>query len=88
MITASIESLAEKLDTLLERTNAGSPRFLPIDAAAAYSGLSECSIRRLISGGKLQGLRPVKGRIVLDRLALDSYVLSCDTRPRTGRGRA
>ena len=60
--------------------------FLTIAAAEKYTGISEESIRRLISAGKLQALRPVRGRIVLDRVALDSFVLGCNARPRTGRG--
>lgn len=61
-------------------------RFLTIDAAATHSGLSPESIRRMISSGKLTPLRPVKGRVLLDRLELESVVRSSDSRPRTGRG--
>jgi excisionase family DNA binding protein len=85
---ATIDDLSSKLDALLERLKDGLPRYLTIGGSAAYTSISEESIRRLIAGGKLTALRPVKGRIVIDRFALDAYVLSCDSRPRTGRGRA
>jgi excisionase family DNA binding protein len=63
-----------------------SARFLTLEDSAAYVGVSVESIRRMVSTGKLTALRPVKGRIVLDRLQLDSVVLSSDSRPRKGRG--
>jgi hypothetical protein len=50
------------------------PRWLPLEAAAPYSGVGVKSLRRLISAGKLTAHRPVKGKIVLDRLEIDSYI--------------
>ena len=76
-----------KLDAILARAPAAEQRFLTVDNAATYSGLSSESVRRLLSAGKLTALRPVKGRIVIDRVQLDSFVLASDQRPRTGRGR-
>ena len=62
------------------------PRWLPIPSSARYTGLSVGSIRRLLAAGKLTAFRPVRGRVVLDRYELDSYVLGCNARPRAGRG--
>jgi hypothetical protein len=40
----------------------------------------------MISSGKLTALRPVKGRIVIDRDELDSVVRASTAAPRKGRG--
>jgi hypothetical protein len=64
------------------------PRWLPLAPAADYSGIGVKSLRRLISSGKLIPRRPVKGRIVLDRLELDAYIGGAVATPRTGRGRS
>lgn len=61
-------------------------RFLSIEAAATYSGISAVSLRRLISAGKIERYTPIKGRVVVDRLELENYVRSCTVRARTGRG--
>lgn len=83
---AQIEALHAKLDRLLERT-AQPQRFLSIRSAAAYSDLSTDSIRRLLERGDLTAHRPVKGRVLLDRLELDRVILGSTTRPVNGRGR-
>ena len=64
------------------------PRWLDVDGAAFYMSLSDSSVRRLISSGKLTPHRPVRGKIVLDRHQLDAYVSGCTVKPRTGRGLA
>ena len=83
----NLEALDAKLDALLERTGTADRRFLTVDSAAAYCDLSPESIRRLLASGKLTALRAVRGRVLIDRNQLDSYVLGCDSRPRSGRGR-
>ena len=83
--TAIIE-LSEKIDRLIESPTVA-PRWLTIATAAVYCDLSEDSIRRLISSGKLAGHRPVKGRVLIDRGELDSFVSTATTVPRKGRGR-
>ena len=47
-------------------------RFLSIASAARYADLSVESVRRLIAAGKLTALRPVKGKVLVDRRELDS----------------
>jgi excisionase family DNA binding protein len=71
---------------VLGQLSAVAPRFLTIDGAAAYTSLSSETIRRLIETGKLQPLRPVKGRIVIDRHALDQFITSSTKSVRRGRG--
>ena len=83
--TPTIADVAAKLDAVLARDEHW-PRFLSVDRAADYCSLSPVSIRRLISAGKLAALRPVRGRIVIDRMALDSFVLGNNQKPRRGRG--
>jgi excisionase family DNA binding protein len=82
----TLELLATKLDSVLERMAAPPQRFLTVDDTATYTGLSVESVRKLLAGGKLRALRPVKGRIVIDRNEIDSLVLSSDAQPRVGRG--
>jgi excisionase family DNA binding protein len=86
--TPTLESLDGKLTELLERTSEPvvTPRFLTVDGAAVYASLSTASIRRLISAGKLGAYRPCKGRVLVDKVELDSLILSATGCPRTGRG--
>jgi excisionase family DNA binding protein len=83
----TLETLSAKLDAILARGQHEAPRFLSVERAAAYTSLSVESVRRLLAAGRLTALRPIKGRIVVDRNQLDAYVLGADVRPRTGRGR-
>jgi excisionase family DNA binding protein len=82
----SLESLAGKLDALTAIAKRADARFLSVKHAADYCSVSPDSIRCLLSSGKLRALRPVKGRIVIDRAELDALVLGSDQRPRKGRG--
>jgi hypothetical protein len=66
--------------------NTTPPRYLTVKRAANHCDLSESSIRRELSKGKLTALRPVKGRVLIDRLELENLIRSSDFRPRTGRG--
>lgn len=82
---ATIETLLRDLGDRLALGTVP-PRWLSIKAAAEYSSLSPDSIRQLLSSGKLAAHRPVRGRIVVDRLELDSYVGSATSGVRNGRG--
>jgi excisionase family DNA binding protein len=81
-----LDAIDSKLDTLLQRITPTDRRFLSVSDAAAYSGLSEDSVRRLLDVGRLTALRPVRGRIVVDRRQLDAFLLSSTSRPIGGRG--
>lgn len=83
---ARIDAINTKLDELLARAATGPARFLTVEGAAAYSGLSTKSIRRLIARGELEAMRPVKGRVLVDRQAIDSLILGSTARVRCGRG--
>ena len=72
------------LERMLARA---SQRWYPVIEAAIYSGLSEASVRRLISSGQLSAHRPVKGKVLIDRFELDSLIGNATATPRTGRGR-
>jgi excisionase family DNA binding protein len=61
-------------------------RFLTVGDAASYTGLSQDTIRALLAGRKLTPLHPVRGRIVIDRRELDTFILSSTRRPAGGRG--
>ena len=62
-------------------------RWLSVASAAEYSDLSTESVRRLIASGKLAAHRPVRGKILIDRLQLDSLIAASTGRLRRGRGR-
>jgi excisionase family DNA binding protein len=51
-------------------------RWATVTEAAAYSGLSDKTIRRLIARRELVGHRPVPGRILVDLRALDAIIRS------------
>ncbi|HUE70996.1 MAG TPA: helix-turn-helix domain-containing protein [Pirellulaceae bacterium] len=61
-------------------------RWLTIDRAADYSSLSAKSLRRMLSSGSLTAHRPCKGRVLIDRLELDSVIGAATAQPRKGRG--
>jgi excisionase family DNA binding protein len=50
------------------------PRFLSYRQAAAYCGLSEMTLRRLVNAGRLHVSRPVPGVVRFDRHELDSMM--------------
>ena len=77
----TVADLAQRLDAVLARVDSPAPRFLTVDGAADYCSLSAESIRRLLSNGKLQPHRPVKGRILIDRVELETLVLTSTQRP-------
>jgi len=82
---ATLDALHAKLDALIERT--GPPkRFLSIKSAATYADLSQDSIRRMIEQRDLTAHRPVRGKVLVDRLELDRVILGSTARPVNGRG--
>jgi excisionase family DNA binding protein len=82
-----LAAIEAKLETLLQRAGSPESRYLTVDGAANYTSLSPESVRRLLAGGKLTALRPVGGRVLIDRRELDSAVLGATKRPTSGRGR-
>lgn len=82
-----LRDLLEDLRSLVKEGQKANKGFMSLKTAAQYSDLSVESIRRLCDSGKLTKLRPVKGKIVVDRKELDAYIRSCSGTPRTGRGR-
>jgi excisionase family DNA binding protein len=80
-----VEQLAEKLAVQLAEQPLR--RYLTVRQAADYSSICEDSIRSMIAAGRLTALRPVPGRIVIDRLQLDAVIQASTNQPRRGRGR-
>jgi hypothetical protein len=73
-----------------EVATAITPRFLGVRGAAIYASLSEDSIRSLLARGKLTKLRPLRGKILIDRQELESLILSSTAAlrgPRRGHKR-
>ena len=66
----------------------GQRRFLSLKLAASYVDLSVKTLRNFIAAGKLTPRRPCKGKILLDRIELESLVSGSTATPRKGRGRA
>lgn len=75
------------LRELAKQASQPAQRWLSIAGSAEYCSLSEKSIRQLVAAGKLTPHRPCKGKILLDRLELDSLIAGATQQPRTGRGR-
>jgi hypothetical protein len=88
-MTALLTEIRDLLAALVERKpDAGDvPRFFSVERAAAHSDLSPESIRRLLNAGKLTALRPVRGRVLVDRVQLESYIAGSAQTLRRGRGR-
>jgi len=70
-----LDALDRKIDLLLARDSA-QQRFLSLADAARYSGISVESIRRMVASGQITPLRPVPGRVVVDREQLDAVILA------------
>lgn len=87
-LNKGLSAIVRKLDELLELARRTNRRFVSIPDAAAHTGLSTTSIRRLIASGKLSPLRPVRGKIVLDLRQLESVVSNAREVPKTSRGRS
>lgn len=85
--TDSAELVAVPLADLQALIAKAMTRWLSVADAAVYSSLSEESIRRLMAANKLTAHRPVRGKIVIDRLELDAFILGSTAEPRKGRGR-
>jgi excisionase family DNA binding protein len=83
-LTALAKQIADKVADRL----AGAPakRFLSVDEASDYTSLSTDSVRSLLSSGKLTALRPVPGRILIDKKELDALMLASTHCPRKRRG--
>jgi excisionase family DNA binding protein len=50
-------------------------RYLRLAEAASYSNLSVTTLRRLDRAGRIRFLRPSPRRVLVDREALDAYLL-------------
>lgn len=87
-----LAQIVDRLDELAAMVTSvsGTPeqRWLTVEQAASYSGVSAKSIRRLLSSGQLTPYRPCRGRILIDRRQLDAVISSATSTPRRGRGRA
>lgn len=86
-LAPKLDAIEAKLDRLLRERSMANQRFFGVADAAGLTGLSEESIRRLLSAGKLTPLRPLRGKILIDRRELENLVLTSTKTPRTGRGR-
>jgi excisionase family DNA binding protein len=83
-----LDALAEALaDRLTERIAAlAQRRYISVADASSYTSLSIDTLRGLLATGKLTALRPVPGRVLIDRRELDALLASSTRRPRRGRG--
>jgi len=79
----ALTAILAKLDTMSDRAP---QRFFSIASSAAYSDLSQDSIRRMIERGDLTPHRPVKGKILIDRQELDNLILGSSGPVRGSRG--
>jgi excisionase family DNA binding protein len=80
--------ILSRIAELLSRREATWPRWLTIKRAAEYSGLSAGTVRRMLSAGRLEAHRPARGRVLIDRMELDSVIAGATTAVRVGRGRS
>jgi len=83
-----LDALADALaDRLAERIGqAATQRYLTVAHAAEYTDLSADSIRSMLVSGKLTALRPVSGRVLIEKRELDAVLQASTKRPRKGRG--
>jgi excisionase family DNA binding protein len=84
----AIVDLVVAVRELTARLDAGLwPRWLSVEAAARYCSLGQKSVRNLIANGKLTPSRAVRGRVLIDRMQLDSVLAAeCGRTLRKSRG--
>jgi hypothetical protein len=58
-------------------TRTSAKRFLSRPQASDFSGLSVSTLNALERAGKLRFLRPSPRRVLVDRVALEAYLLAC-----------
>lgn len=85
---SAIAELTSVVRELADRVEAQTwPRWLTVDIAARYSSLSVKSIRNLVSAGRLNASRAVRGRLLIERQELDAVLAAgFGQQPRKGRG--
>ncbi len=66
----------------------GGRRYLSVAEAAAHCNLSVTTLRRLDRAGRIRFLRPSPRRVLVDRVALDAYLLGGDGARGRRRGGA
>jgi excisionase family DNA binding protein len=86
-----IDMLADRIASAVAKRLRQEPaieqRYLSVEQAGRYAALSAESIRRMLASGVLTPLRPVRGRVLIDRRQLDGIILGATRRPTGGRGR-
>lgn len=86
-IAETLDAILDELRALRDASQAASRRWLSVEAASQYAGISPESVRSMLSSGKITAHRPVLGRITIDRLELDAVIKSSSAyKPRRGRG--
>jgi excisionase family DNA binding protein len=61
-------------------------RYYSVAEASVYTSLSCDTIRAMLSARKLTALRPVGGRVLMDRRELDALLQASTACPRRRRG--
>ena len=75
------------LETALSRILAKPERgYLSVKNGALYSDLSEKTLRRFISAGRLKAYRPARGKILVKKTELDTLIQQSTKPIRRGRG--
>ena len=81
-----LERIEALLRQLVDDQGARWPEWLSIASAARYADLSEASIRRLISSGKITAHRVLRGKVSIERRQLDGLIREAVGSIRHGRG--
>lgn len=91
-ITSAIDALlapfGESINSLTQsKKNNDEARYLPIDAAEKYCGVSKWTISRAVKNGKLRQIKlspTQQGKILFDREDLDKWLKSLKSRVMRG----
>ena len=82
-----VDALAAALADRIGAAVGAAQRFFSVRQAAEFTGLSTDSIRHMLTGGRLTPLRPVAGRVVIDKKELENVILASTGRPARRRGK-
>ena len=81
------KSMKQSVDTALSRILSKPERgYLSLKNGALFCDLSEKTLRRFISAGRLKSYRPARGKVLVKKKELEALIEQSDKPIRTGRG--
>lgn len=82
-----LQNFERRIEKLLAQMMANLGRgYFSLKSAAYYSDLSQKTLRRFISEGRLKAYRPARGKVLIKKKELDALIEQSTQQLRRGRG--